>query len=63
VQKEPRSPFISNNLSQRIASPLKTSRSNQDGDMQEKLQTKEEEVQILWNVIKQINKGEGDVHS
>ena len=32
---------------------------NQSGEMQEQLKTKEEEIKILWNVIKEINKSKG----
>lgn len=30
------------------------------GEMQEMLKTKEEEIKILWNVIKEINKSKGN---
>jgi len=31
-------------------------------ELQEQLKTKEEEVKILWNVIKEINKSKGTVN-
>jgi hypothetical protein len=33
--------------------------SNQVVELQEQLKTKEEEIKILWNVIKEINKSKG----
>jgi hypothetical protein len=35
------------------------SSSNQIVELQEQLKTKEEEIKILWNVIKEINKSKG----
>ena len=32
---------------------------NQTIELQEQLKTKEEEIKILWNVIKEINKSKG----
>ena len=32
---------------------------NQIVELQEQLKTKEEEIKILWNVIKEINKNKG----
>jgi hypothetical protein len=36
-----------------------SSGNNQIIELQEQLKTKEEEIKILWNVIKEINKSKG----
>ena len=33
---------------------------NQVIELQEQIKTKDEEIKILWNVIKEINKGKGN---
>ena len=52
-----------NNLRASLIQSPNNGFNGQDYEWQEQLKAKEEEIKILWNVIKEINKGKGNGQS